>query len=157
AGSTRVDVETTVDVTIVNSGVHLLDSNIQGPLGYGLCTLLLGRSAAAKQGIFVIPGVIDSDYKGVIKIMLRVFNPPVSIPKGSRIDQLVPFQSCVPHPGELDRGTGGFGSTGSAQIYFAMDITRSKPEKKVCLLGPDGTSIQEKFTIDTGADVTIIS
>ncbi|NWX02877.1 POK9 protein, partial [Caloenas nicobarica] len=157
AGSAGVDVETAIDITIVDSKVHLIDSNIKGPLGNDLCALLLGRSSTSKQGIFVVPGVIDVDYEGIIKIMLYVINSPVSIPKGSRIAQLIPFHSQVPQPGSSIRGAGGFGSTGAPRVYFAMDNTKGKPEKQVKLTGPDGVTIREQFTIDTGADVTIIS
>ncbi|KFP02343.1 hypothetical protein N300_01095, partial [Calypte anna] len=62
--------------------------------------------------IFVVPGVIDADYTGLVKIMVYTITPLVSIPKGSRIAQLVPFLSQVPCKDESDRGSGGFGSTG---------------------------------------------
>ncbi|XP_049649421.1 deoxyuridine 5'-triphosphate nucleotidohydrolase-like isoform X2 [Accipiter gentilis] len=124
AGSSGVDVETAVDITLVDAGVHLVDSNIKGPLGFGLSAFLMGRSSTALKGILVVPGFIDADYCGTVKIMIHVVIPPVSIPKGTRIAQLVPFRSCVPNPGEVQRGDGGFGSTGKPQVYFAMDITR---------------------------------
>ena len=34
--------------------------------------LILGRSSITTKGIFVQPGVIDSDYQGEIKITLKV-------------------------------------------------------------------------------------
>uniref|UniRef100_A0A8U8B0B3 Uncharacterized protein n=1 Tax=Geospiza parvula TaxID=87175 RepID=A0A8U8B0B3_GEOPR len=88
-GGTRMDMETTVDITITDSAVHLVESNVKGPLGGGLSAFLLGRSSAIKRGLDIIPGVIDADYQGVIKIMVRTFFPPVSIPKGSQISQEV--------------------------------------------------------------------
>lgn len=131
--------------------------NIKGPLGFGLSAFLMGQSSTALEGILVLPGLIDADYCGTVKIMIHVLIPPVSIPKGTRIAQLVPFRSCVPNPGEVQRGNGGFGSTGKPQVYFAMDTTRGKPEKVVQLEGPDGVVIKKPMTINTGADVTIIS
>ncbi|NXQ66137.1 POK9 protein, partial [Quiscalus mexicanus] len=156
-GSARMDVETTVDITITDSAVHLVETNVKGPLEGGLSAFLLGRSSASQRGLDVIPGVIDADYQGVIKIMLRTFFPPVSILKGSRIAQLVPFKSCVPCTGLKERGTGGFGSTGNPEVYWAMDIMRGKPDKQVTLTHPNGNSITKRLTIDTVADVTIIS
>ncbi|XP_049650047.1 uncharacterized protein LOC126035466 isoform X2 [Accipiter gentilis] len=103
--------------------------NIKGPLGFGLSAFLMGQSSTALKGILVVPGLIDADYCGTVKIMIHVVIPPVSIPKGTRIAQLVPFRLCVPNPGEVQRGDGGFGSTGKPQVYFAMDTTRDKPEK----------------------------
>ena len=89
--------------------------------------------------------------------MIHVLIPPVSIPKGTRIAQLVPFRSCVPNPGEVQLGDGGFDSTGKPQVYLAMDVTKGKPEKVVQLEEPDGVIVKKLMTIDTGADVTIIS
>ena len=148
--------ETAVDVTLTTQDVQLVDSTLKGPLGYGLSALLLGRSSTSRQGIFVIPGVIDADYIGVIKIMLYTLAPPVSIPKGSKIAQLVPFQSQVPHSLAIDRGEGGFGSTGQPQVLFALDIQKSKPEEIVEIRHPSGEKLMLKMITDTGADITVI-
>lgn len=87
AGSAGVDVATAVDTTLTSTAVHLIDTSIKGPLGQGLCALLLGRSSTSPQRIFVLPGVIDADYTGVIKAMIYTLTPPLSIPAG-RIAQL---------------------------------------------------------------------
>uniref|UniRef100_A0A8B9F2C3 dUTPase-like domain-containing protein n=1 Tax=Amazona collaria TaxID=241587 RepID=A0A8B9F2C3_9PSIT len=115
AGSAGVDLETAVETTLQDCSVYIIDSNLKGPLGYGLSAFLFGRSSTSRQGIFVLPGVIDADYCGIIKIMVYTITPPVLIPQGSRIAQLIPFQSCVPQKGNLDRGEGGFGSTEDLQ------------------------------------------
>ena len=49
--------------TIVNTGFK-----IEIPTGYGL--LLCGRSKLASQGYTVEEGVIDSDYRGEVKVIL---------------------------------------------------------------------------------------
>ncbi|NXG17539.1 POK9 protein, partial [Grallaria varia] len=156
-GSAGVDVETAVDVALFTSEVQLIDSSIKGPLRHNVCALLLGRSSTSRQGIFVLLGVIDADYTGTVKMMVYTLTPPVSIPKGNGIAQLVPFRSCVPNPGDQMRGDRGFGSTGPLQVYFAMDILKGKPEVFVNLISKFGDSRQLKMMIDTGADVTIIS
>uniref|UniRef100_A0A8D0F1W6 Peptidase A2 domain-containing protein n=1 Tax=Strix occidentalis caurina TaxID=311401 RepID=A0A8D0F1W6_STROC len=157
AGSAGVDVETAVDVTIQDQKVHIVDSNVKGPLGFGLSALLIGRSSTTHQVIQVLLGVIDADYTGVVKIMVQTLTPPVFIPKGSKIAQLVPFKACVPNVGEGNRGTGGFGSTGEPQVYLSFDISRVKPECEMIIQSSDGTQKKFKMLIDTGADVTIIS
>ncbi|XP_049690464.1 uncharacterized protein LOC126053020 isoform X3 [Accipiter gentilis] len=43
---------------------------------------------------------------------------------GTRIAQLVPFRSCVPNPGEVQRGDGGFGSTGKPQYWVCLKKLR---------------------------------
>ncbi|XP_074788806.1 deoxyuridine 5'-triphosphate nucleotidohydrolase-like [Athene noctua] len=99
AGSAGVDVETAVDITIQDQKVHLVDSNVKGLLGFGLSALLTGKSSTTRQGIQVLLGVIDADYTGVIKIMVQTLTPPVFIPKGNRMAQLILFKDCSKYRG----------------------------------------------------------
>ncbi len=78
-------------------------------------------SLAVKMGITLVNsvGVIDSDYRGEIKIALYNISPhPVNILGGERIAQLViepilmPDLEFVDDLPETLRGEGGFGSTG---------------------------------------------
>ncbi|NWS64596.1 POK9 protein, partial [Chunga burmeisteri] len=156
AGSAGVDLATAVDVTLLGTEVQLIDSELKGPLGRGLSALLIGRSSVSRKGIFIVPGLIDADYTGTIKIMVYTLTPPVSIPRGSKIAQLIPFQSAVPHAADRQRGDGAFGSTGDAQVLLALDTTKGKPEERVILSHPNGDRTQIKMMVDTGADVTII-
>lgn len=93
--------------------------------------LACSRSGLASKGVFLpnAPGIIDSDYRGEIKIPLIYIAPPNSpafvIKDGDRVGQLlflspgkinmdVQFRE-VDHVDSLrqtDRGDGGFGSTG---------------------------------------------
>ncbi|KAM6313313.1 deoxyuridine 5'-triphosphate nucleotidohydrolase-like [Aegotheles albertisi] len=95
-GSAGVDLATAVEVMLKNTEVVLIDSTEKGPLGHGLSALLIGRSSVSQKGIFVIPGLIDADYTGVIKVMVYTLTPPVTILKGAKIAQLIPFQALVP-------------------------------------------------------------
>ena len=91
------------------------------PRGYA--GFVLPRSGlAAKHGISIVnaPGLIDSDYRGEVKVILVNLDPQeaFAIEKGDRIAQLV----IMPVPvvaleeaeelTETDRGAGGFGSSG---------------------------------------------
>lgn len=69
--------------------------NVTGPIGKGYSVLLWGRSSTTLTGLFVLPGVIDVDYEGVIQAMAWTPLPPVLVPKGTRIDQLI-FKATVP-------------------------------------------------------------
>jgi dUTP pyrophosphatase len=78
------------------------------------------RSSQGKKGI-VIPhgvGVIDSDYRGNLKVLLKnISDDPYKISTGDRIAQLV-IQPVVLVTfkdiwNDTQRGTGGFGSTGT--------------------------------------------
>lgn len=74
---------------------------------------------AAKSGIDVLAGVIDSDYRGEIKVILSSFYLPVSFAPGEKIAQLIleraerPELQYVTVLGESERGAAGFGSTGT--------------------------------------------
>jgi deoxyuridine 5'-triphosphate nucleotidohydrolase len=74
---------------------------------------------AVKNGLDVLAGVIDSDYRGeVCCALLNTGDEAINLPPGSRLCQLIIEQIITPAPewaNELDetaRGAGGFGSTG---------------------------------------------
>jgi len=75
---------------------------------------------ALKQGIDVLAGVVDSDYRGPVGVVLQNHGQhPVEVTPGDRIAQLV-IQPIAParlmavgQLGNTHRGDGGFGSTGS--------------------------------------------
>ena len=78
---------------------------------------------AANFGIQVVnaPGTVDSDYRGEVKVLLMNMGfEPFVVNRGDRIAQLVvaPVQQIqwneVDALSETDRGTGGFGSTGTS-------------------------------------------
>ena len=75
---------------------------------------------ALKDGIDVLAGVIDADYRGeLICIMINHGEKPFSVSDGDRIAQLIIEKITTPIPewaSELDstlRDSGGFGSTGT--------------------------------------------
>ena len=77
---------------------------------------------ALKHGLTVLnsPGTIDSDYRGEVGVILiNLGQAPFSIPRGSRIAQMVIAPVTRAGWQEVDdldqsaRGAGGFGSTGS--------------------------------------------
>lgn len=90
---------------------------IKIPKGYG--GFIYNRSSQGKKGI-TIPhsvGVIDSDYRGNLKVLLKnISEDPYKIDVGDRIAQLVIMPVVLPEFkdswNDTERGTGGFGSTG---------------------------------------------
>jgi dUTP pyrophosphatase len=77
---------------------------------------------AAKHGVTVLntPGTIDADYRGEVKVILiNLGGEPVTVDRAERVAQLVvaPVSrlawQAVDDLQATDRGTGGFGSTGS--------------------------------------------
>jgi dUTP pyrophosphatase len=74
---------------------------------------------AAKNGLDVLAGVIDSDYRGELWCLLyNTGDEAIHLPAGSKICQLIVEQIITPEAtwvSDLDetaRGAGGFGSTG---------------------------------------------
>lgn len=74
---------------------------------------------ATKQGLDVLAGVIDADYRGEIQCLLyNTGSETVELPPQTRICQLVIEKIITPTPVLVDdltntsRGSGGFGSTG---------------------------------------------
>lgn len=58
AVATEVVLNTLKEIKVVSTGIC-------GPLPKGMVGLILGHSSTSKQGILVLPGVIDSDYRPV--------------------------------------------------------------------------------------------
>ena len=101
---------------IIPTGLH-----VELPEGtFGMITPRSGL--AAKNGISITnsPGVIDSSYRGEIKVILiNLGDKSFDVHQGDRIAQLIlmkyetiEFES-VEELSETDRGEGGFGSTDS--------------------------------------------
>ena len=74
---------------------------------------------AAKKGLDVLAGVIDSDYRGeIVCVLYNTGAETIDLPAGSKICQLIIEQIITPEAtwaNDLDetaRGAGGFGSTG---------------------------------------------
>ncbi|NWQ97137.1 POK9 protein, partial [Burhinus bistriatus] len=159
AGSAGLDLATAHTVTLLDSSVHLLSTNISGPLPPRTQALLLGRSSTSLSGLFVLPGVIDSDSIDEIKIMAWTPFLPCTIPKGSRIAQLIliPKEVGSPAPSQpQQQRQGGFGSTGKPQILWVQSISQKRPICQ-CTFIRGGQQVALNRVIDMGADVTVIS
>lgn len=101
------------DVTKVRTGIA-----VAIPPGY------YGRVAprsglAAKNGIDVLAGVIDADYRGELVVLLTTHREArLRIEAGERVAQLILERADIPVMAVTDqlddtaRGAGGFGSTG---------------------------------------------
>ncbi|RMC16028.1 hypothetical protein DUI87_08235 [Hirundo rustica rustica] len=158
-GSAGVDVCTAESVVIDSDKIHKVPLDAFGPLGDGMSAFLMGRSSATIQGIMVHLGLIDADFSGQIHAMVSTPTPPLTIPKGTRIAQLVPFKSSVSRTEDRSRGDGGFGSTGPPQVRWTAVLTKDRPETlcTVSMVGATPSEIHLRGLLDTGADVSILS
>ncbi|MGV8863259.1 MAG: dUTP diphosphatase [Pseudomonas sp.] len=124
-----ISLETVGDIVVADTGLQ-----VEFPTGFGM--FLLPRSGLAMKGITLANsvGLVDSDYRGIIKLMLTSPHGTnfihTTISPGNRVAQAV----ILPVPPmtwlqvvELEdshRGEGGFGSTGLAPLI--PDTSSSK-------------------------------
>ncbi|RMB88174.1 hypothetical protein DUI87_35467 [Hirundo rustica rustica] len=158
-GSAGVDVCTAESVVIDSDKIHKVPLDAFGPLGDGMSAFLIGRSSATIQGIMVHLGLIDADFLGQIHAMVSTPTPPLTIPKGTQIAQLVPYKSSVSRTEDRSRGDGGFGSTGPPQVRWTAVLNKDRPETlcTVSMVGAMPSEIRLHGLLDTGADVSILS
>jgi len=119
--------------------------------------LLIGRSSATMLGLTVLVGLIDKDYHGEIQIMVQTLFPPLFVPKGSKIAQLIPIPHLTENVAPVQvtpRGSGAFGSTD--QMAFLTIGLRQQPRRTITVQYA-GQTITLFALLDTGADVSIIS
>lgn len=120
-----------MDAVAAVTDTYLLAPGARFPVPLGFCMAIPNgyevqvrpRSGLAmKHGITVpnSPGTIDSDYRGEVKaLLINLGNEPFAIERGMRICQLVPAAvtraalTIVASLDDTERGTGGFGSTGT--------------------------------------------
>lgn len=119
---------------LVRSGaVYTIDLGIRVAIPDGYCGHLVLRSSAGSKGL-TIPhgaGIIDSGYRGNLKVLLSALADPVLIAAGERICQLIilPLPRVDAEVGVVDdrtdRGDGGFGSTGvDAVVRYYVSYPR---------------------------------
>lgn len=110
-------------VTLTPGAFQIIPTGIAMALPTGFEAQVRPRSGlAAKHGVTVLnsPGTIDSDYRGEVGVILINHGPDdFVIERGMRIAQLViaPVSIAQWHDSlalnDSDRGSGGFGSTGT--------------------------------------------
>lgn len=119
--SAGYDLKSAEDIAVPARGKALVDTGIKIELPEGCYGRIAPRSGlAVKNFIDVGAGVVDEDYRGVLKVVL--FNHSDSdfeVKKGDRIAQLICQKIYYPELEEVQdltdtvRGEGGFGSTGT--------------------------------------------
>ena len=122
-GDAGYDLTSRADLTLEPGERALVPTGIAVSIPEGFAGFLQPRSGlAVKHGVSIVntPGLIDSHYRGEIKVILVNLDPKQSfeVKRGDKICQLV-FQKVeevrfqeVDRLDETARGEGGFGSTG---------------------------------------------
>lgn len=120
SGAAGYDVFSAQDATVSARGRAVIATDISLDIPAGHYGRVAPRSGlAVKHGIDVGAGVIDSDYRGPLGVVLFNFGDvDFVINRGDRIAQLLiepiakPIVTVVTELDETERGQGGFGSTG---------------------------------------------
>lgn len=121
SGAAGYDITCTETVHIPPNERRLVSTGVAVAIPHGYVGILKSRSSMAwKRTLDVQAGVIDSDYRGEVKVLLHNAHPTAEriVTSGERVAQMlvlpVPHLSiteCTSLP-PTDRGHGGFGSTG---------------------------------------------
>ena len=122
-GAAGADLKSEINITIYPGDRWAIPTGLFLQIPEGYEGQIRPRSGlAAKNGIIVLPGTIDSDYRGeiyciLINLAFSRWPQTFEIKKGDRIAQIVfaPVVRASFVPAELDvteRNTGGLGSTG---------------------------------------------
>ncbi|NXQ77852.1 POK9 protein, partial [Quiscalus mexicanus] len=121
-GSLGLDPATSIDCILMDCKPQRIPTGIKGPVtagGQTMGALLIGHSSASMSGLTILVGRIDADYTGEIQITAQTLFPPLFIPAGSQIAQLIPLpqltRGTVPL-GKQRHGEGSFGSTGTMAL-----------------------------------------
>jgi dUTP pyrophosphatase len=120
AASAGLDIYSIEDISIEPKQRVLARTGLAVAVPTGFYGRVAPRSGlAVKNGLDVLAGVIDSDYRGELCCaLLNTGDETLILPSGSRLCQLIIEQIITPTPAwaedldETTRGAGGFGSTG---------------------------------------------
>lgn len=111
-------------VLVRPGAVYTIDLGVRVAIPDGYYGQLTLRSSAGKKGL-TIPhgiGVIDSGYRGSLKLLVAALAEPVLVAAGERVCQLsiLRLPSVEVEAGivdtDTDRGQGGLGSTGAGAV-----------------------------------------
>lgn len=122
-GDAGLDLRATEALTLEPLERALVSCGFALAIPQGYAGLVIPRSGlAARHGITVVnaPGLIDSGYRGEVKVILMNLDPkePFEVHVGDRIAQLMIVAAPAVMPvaveslDDTQRGSGGFGSSG---------------------------------------------
>ncbi len=120
-GDAAFDLRSAVDIVLPPMHKEIIPTGLKIAVPEGYAGLIWDRSGmAAKHSLTTMAGVLDSGYRGEIKIvMINLGKEAVQITKGMRVAQMLvqPVLNMeieeVEELEETERGDGGFGSTGT--------------------------------------------
>jgi dUTP pyrophosphatase len=121
AGDAGFDLRTPRSFKITTGQQILIETGLVFQIPEGWVGIIKDRSSCASKRLYTHGGVIDSSYRGEVKILLSYHGEgELTLEKGEKVAQLlvVPCLTSfcevdsIQKLGETERGDGGFGSTG---------------------------------------------
>ncbi len=118
-GDLAADLYSVADMEVAAGKTVLVPTGLAIAFPEGFGALVEDRSGLAVRGVTTLAGVIDTGYRGELKVvLLNTTDAAVTLPGGSRVAQLRIVQrieATFLETEDLDatvRSAGGFGSTG---------------------------------------------
>ena len=118
-GDAGLDVFSSIDFVLEKGRVEAIATGIKVAIPDGYVGLIWDKSGVSLKGIHRLAGVIDSGYRGEVKVvMINLSEKPFVIEKGMKIAQMLVQPVTMVHVTEAEdldgtsRGEDGFGSTG---------------------------------------------
>ncbi|MBX7143061.1 MAG: dUTP diphosphatase [Oligoflexia bacterium] len=121
-GDAGFDLRSACNITIPAGGQVLVPTGLHCAIPLGWVGIVKDRSSMASKRLYTHAGVIDASYRGEIKLVLsNAGSADFQVTAGLKIAQML----VLPHLeqaeaatslealGDTDRGSSGFGSTGS--------------------------------------------
>ena len=147
-GSAGYDLYSKEDGSILPNSRKLIDTGIKMEIPVGFYGRIAPRSSLAlKYGIDVGGGVIDSDYRGKIKVLLFNHGDKIyKFDKNDRIAQLIftkigDFNFDINFLNNTERNEGGFGSTN----FIANKYNNGSKKRKIENFYPEEPISKEDF------------
>ena len=114
-----LDLSASESITIPQRSLSWVSTGLRVAIAPYLCGQIWPRSGLAGKGISTSAGIVDADYRGEVKVLLRnETDEPFAVVPGMRIAQLLivpvarPNVMVVEDLDGTERGEDGFGSTG---------------------------------------------
>ena len=118
-GDAGYDIYANEDVEIPPYEQKLIGTGLHIEIPDGVVGIIKEKSGLALKGVMIGAGVIDPNYRGEVKVLVRNFSKEVlRVEKGQKIAQILflPFKNFdlveTEELSETERGGQGFGSTG---------------------------------------------
>lgn len=119
-GDAGMDLYSNEEVEVIPGEIKAISTGIKMEIPNGFVALVWDKSGLAlKKGLKTMGGVIDSGYRGEIKVIITNLSDEVfEVEKGGKVAQMIiqkfesPEIEVVEDLSDTKRGSDGFGSTG---------------------------------------------